>query len=262
MKRHLKLILLFMKLSLMKEMIYKKTFVWSFITITAWWLVQLTMVNLIYYNVKAIAGWNFGEMLVLLGTFNIVDSLIFAFFVNNMGKIADYIRKGDLDFFLIKPISSQFYVTFKLFSFNELYEVFLGMFLVFFGLGKISYNIPLINWSVFIIMIFSAIAISYALWLITSCFAFISPRISEIHEAFISISQFSKYPVGIYNKFFNRLLVWFFPVLFMAAIPAGVLLGKYSFIYAAFSIILAVMFILISTKIWNFSLKYYQSASS
>ena len=67
--------------------------------------------GLIYTRTDGIEGWTYAQMLTLAGTFEIVRAIVQALFIRNLPALQDRIRKGDLDYDLIVPVSTRFLVS-------------------------------------------------------------------------------------------------------------------------------------------------------
>ena len=64
MKRYLKLYVRFIKLSLIRAMIYKENFIiWSLVTI-GWIILNIIFYQILYFNVDQIAGWTKPQVLI------------------------------------------------------------------------------------------------------------------------------------------------------------------------------------------------------
>ena len=75
--------------------------------------VNIYFFKIIFLNTNAIAGWNSEEMLVLVAVTQIITSIIYMLFMNNLPRIQSYVLRGDFDYILLKPCSSQFYVSLR-----------------------------------------------------------------------------------------------------------------------------------------------------
>ena len=65
--------------------------------------VNIYFFKFIFLNTNAIAGWNSEEMLVLVAVTQIITSIIYMLFMNNLPRIQTYVLRGDFDYVLLKP---------------------------------------------------------------------------------------------------------------------------------------------------------------
>ncbi len=59
------------------------------------------------------SGWGKFEFFVFLATTWIINSVVQAFFMPNAEEFSELIRTGNLDFALLKPIDTQFLISFQ-----------------------------------------------------------------------------------------------------------------------------------------------------
>ena len=58
-----------------------------------------------------IAGWTFGEALMVMGWFTFLQGVLEGAINPSLATVVEHIRKGTLDFVLVKPADAQFLVS-------------------------------------------------------------------------------------------------------------------------------------------------------
>jgi hypothetical protein len=111
---------------LVREMQFKTNFVIRVLTEFLWLGMQWVFVEVLYGQTKAIGGWDKWQMIALLGTNYIISQAFEGMFFDNCMRLTDLIRKGELDFVLVKPMNPQFLVSFPLFRLRVLPQFLLG----------------------------------------------------------------------------------------------------------------------------------------
>ena len=81
-------------------------------------------------------------------------------------------------------------------------------------------------------------------------------------DLIFEMTDFDRYPAGIYPYSWRTFLTFFLPILFFAYYPTAFLLGKIGYQYLYLGLIILAVLWLISNFIWQKGLKRYQSASS
>ena len=115
--RHLRLLIAFSRNSLVRDMTFRGNFVIDCISSLAWLLMNLGFYLLIFYHVRSIGaatGWGKYEFYVFLATTWIVNSIVQAFLMPNAQEFSELIRTGGLDHALLKPIDTQFLISFQI----------------------------------------------------------------------------------------------------------------------------------------------------
>ena len=78
-----------------------------------WFAAQLTLFEIIFRSVRAINDWNREEYFAFMATGMLINAIVETFFMPNCANFSELIRKGDLDFVLLKPIDTQFLISFE-----------------------------------------------------------------------------------------------------------------------------------------------------
>src|SRR5512138_1597345 len=75
---------------------------------TSWSIVPILVV---FQGRPAVAGWTFEEALVVVGWFTLVKGVLEGAVNPSLQSVVEHIRKGTLDFVLLKPADAQFLVS-------------------------------------------------------------------------------------------------------------------------------------------------------
>lgn len=65
--------------------------------------------SIVYSKVETLGGWIRWETLFFLGTFSLIDAANMTVWMRNTFRLPEYVRTGELDLILTKPVDSQFY---------------------------------------------------------------------------------------------------------------------------------------------------------
>ena len=79
-------------------------------------------------------GWSRAEVITLVGAYQIITGLMAAFVAPNLNRMTAYITEGELDSVLLRPVSSQFYLTLRWINVAELSNVASGIVVLVIGL--------------------------------------------------------------------------------------------------------------------------------
>ena len=91
---------------------------------------------LVFSHTDQVNGWNIGLVLAVAGTFQVLLSILGAFVQPNQAKMTGYIRRGELDGVLIRPVSPQLYAAFRWMQPAELWSGLAGLVLLIIGLHR------------------------------------------------------------------------------------------------------------------------------
>ena len=108
--------LTFARNSLVRNLTFRTNFVIECISSISWALMNAGLYVIIFGHTSSIgqnSGWGKYEFFVFLATTWLVNSLVQTFFMPNAEEFSELIRTGNLDFALLKPIDTQFLVSFN-----------------------------------------------------------------------------------------------------------------------------------------------------
>src|SRR5476651_1365171 len=137
MKRYLEIYWIMMRNSLIREMNFKANFILWMIVEILWFAGQIVFIDVLYLYVDRIGDWTKWEVVLLVGTHQIVGQLFQAIFYVNVANLPELVRTGKLDFLMILPIDEQFAVSTRQFAMDNVINAILGVALVVFSLAKL-----------------------------------------------------------------------------------------------------------------------------
>ena len=111
-KRYIGLLGLFIKSSLIQALAYRLDFFVSLVTDACYCLVRVLFVGFMFQHVSAVGNWSFEYFMVYFGCAFLMEGLYMFFFFNGHTRISLKILSGEMDYFLSKPISEIFYLSF------------------------------------------------------------------------------------------------------------------------------------------------------
>lgn len=262
MRRYLRLLGIFYKASILTELEYRANFVVHGL-FSIFWTAWLWFGVVVFYGHRpTLAGWTYYEALAVVGMFQVFAGLIEALLRPNIMAIIEHIRKGTLDFILLKPVDSQFFVSTRQIVFWKLLDMLVGFAVLAYALRQLHIAPSAGTLLLFGLMLLVGIVLLYSLWmgLITSAFWFV--RVGNISELLIAFFDAGRFPVGVFNGVMRFVLTFVVPIAFMTTFPAAVLLGKMEAQYLWIGCGLAAVLFSGSVWFWRYALRHYTSASS
>lgn len=260
--RYIRLYREFFKQSLMKLMAYRVNFFLIFITNFAYFAVQLIFLQVIFSKVDSLAGWTKYEMIFYIGTFNIIDSLwVFGPYFN-LVSVPGLIRSGMLDYYVTKPVNSQFIISLRNVEIGSLISVLAGVAIIRYALVAGNMTLTFGRLILYVIAIFHALLVEYAVYFIMTCLSFWTVKTDFVEKVHGIICYFSTRPVDIYKEFIRIILCYILPYGFVMTIASKSAVKSIDVRgYVAF-VLLSWCFFGASILFWRFSLRRYSSASS
>jgi ABC-2 type transport system permease protein len=177
------------------------------------------------YQFPSLAGWNFKETAFLYSLWMLGHAINNTFFFG-AGNVADFIREGRFDRFLVRPLDPLFQVvTVPQQIWPDELILAITYFIVIVPFSGVAVNATLILFVPFVAVGGGLIDFGITLAIGTLSFWFI--RIDTLRWVVMSLEQdFSRYPIGIYTRGVQLILAFVFPFAFMNYFPATFLLHK------------------------------------
>ncbi|MCS7205029.1 MAG: ABC-2 family transporter protein [Leptospiraceae bacterium] len=252
--------------SIQSKMEYRGSFYVFLLSIVSFYLSQIFVIVIMIYNFRSIQGWGPGELSLLYTLFifsygitsNVFSGLLF---------FSEFIRKGDYDRILLRPLNTLGQIISMNFDLTGL---------IHFGLGIIAliltHHFLPIEWDLkriflFVLTIIGGSLIFGAIRIFVAGVSFFAIKNDSLqHLVVFSTREFILYPLNIYNRFVQFFLTFIFPIGFVNYYPAHLFLDKKEaflhpmLIYGTFPV--GVVFFLLSLLFWRVGEKHYGSTGS
>src|SRR4051812_855535 len=229
-------------------------------------LIQLALAvltfSLLYRFTDQVAGWTQAQILMLVGVYRAVDGVFGLLLAPNLLRISGYIRQGEMDFILLRPVSSQFYVSLRVLNLPEVPNIVIGLGLVVYAGAQAGVPWTVGGVALAVGFALCGLALLYALWfaVITSAFWFV--QVDATDGIFYGILETAQYPVSFFKGFMRTLLTFVVPVAFATTFPTQALLGQADPWLLVVGAGLSAAALYASHRFWNYAVRHYSSASS
>ena len=252
----------FLHTSLASEFEYKANILIDLITAILSLLGSIFLLSIFFQNNGYIGGWKFEQALIIQGIYTILNGITNTWFNPNLTEIVKHIREGTLDFVLLKPIDSQFFISLKKINPSGILEIILGICLLFYciKINQINFNLSFLT--LCFITIVCSICILYSLWFFISTTTIWFVKTWNATEVLRSFLYVGRFPLNSFSFSLRIFFSVFIPIAFITSIPSEVFLGLSQSWKILLAIIVALVFLITSRKFWLYALKFYSSASS
>ncbi len=259
----------FFRNSLVREMAFRGNFLIEVVTNAFWFGAQLVFFSLIFGNVQEMNGWNRHQFFAFMATGMIINTLIEAFFMPNCANFSELIRTGNLDFALLKPIDTQFLISFEKLDLGALVHLLFPLGLLGYSLRELGWPFGWVEATMYVGLVALGVAFFYSLMIVLAASSVWLGRNQGLYEFWFYITVFARYPRDIYagsaaGNILRMVFSYVLPILLVITVPAEVVVGKVlvpSWITAV-SLAAALVGLYASRRIFSQALKGYRSASS
>lgn len=260
MQRYLRVLKLFWMTAIAAELEYRINFIVATITSLGNLAGSLFGLFLFYSTGYNFAGWSWDAALVVLGIFTLLQGFSSTFLAPNLNNIVRHVQEGTLDFVLLKPIRSQFWLSTHTLSPWGLPDLIFGGAIIGYAGKRLGLSIN--NYLVSAVPLLLGLVILYSLWFMLGATSIWFVKIYNVTEVLRGLLEAGRYPIAAYPAAYRFFFTFVVPVAFLTTIPAEAMLGRGQITWLIGGIILALALFLVSTWFWRFALRFYTSASS
>jgi ABC-2 type transport system permease protein len=213
-------------------------------------------------QIPTLNGWTFDEVLLVYGLVTISESITHMF-ADNLWTIGhSYIRTGEFDRFMVRPIDPLFHLLADRFCHDGIGNLLVGSVLVMKAMSGIGIPWTAGNLIYLSIAVLSGGAIFIALNLLTATTAFWLVDSTPVTFMVYNAYEFAKYPLSIYGRGIRIVLTWLIPFGFASFYPASHLLGRPVGLLAWMGPVVAAVFLAVAYRAWKHGLAHYTSTGS
>jgi ABC-2 type transport system permease protein len=260
MGRYLKVLGRFWSAAIAAEMEYRINFLIATLSSLGNLAGSLFGLFLFYGNGYTFNGWSWEAALVVVGIFTLLQGFSATFLAPNLNRIVRHVQEGTLDFVLLKPIPSQFWLSMHTVSPWGLPDLVFGSIMI--GYAGRRLNVGISNYLISLVPLFFGLVILYSLWFILGATSIWFVKIYNATEVLRGLLEAGRYPIAAYPTAYRFFFTFVMPVAFLTTIPAEVMLGRSQMTWLIGAAVLALVLFLASTWFWRFALRFYTSASS
>ena len=260
--RYLRLWTAFFRNCLARELEYRGHIIMQFLLDLTWYSVQVALFEVLYLNTHSIAGMDHGEMLVFLGTLFITDAVNEMFFSHNFSRFPKLVAAGELDFYLIKPVSTYFISFTRHMLISSWLNLAIGLGVLLYGMNEVGLAPAPQMIALYIVMVVCGNTILLSLQAAVAAIAVFLVQADGIQHVFYTLYQFAMKPDAIYSRWMRRILLFVFPLALVASVPSRALLGTLTPDLAVLNIGGAFVLFFVSKWFFSWSLKHYSGASA
>lgn len=261
-RRHGRLWRRFLAQAVVRETHYRANFIATTVVGVMQLILSLIPVFLLYSYTEEINGWSRGEVVALGGVYQVSMAILWLTIETNMERISTYVREGDLDLILIRPISAQFYVTLRWVKPAEIFMILSGLAVTVIGLNQSGVEPSAIHILQAGLLITCGVILLTCAWSATVFTAFWFTTVAPISAVFVDVLQSGKFPLAFYPTGVRVFLAFVLPVGFATTFPVEALAGGSDWGIVLTGIVLSGVALLLVRGWWRYAMRFYSSASS
>jgi viologen exporter family transport system permease protein len=260
MLRYARLLAVQLRTSLLLAMQYRLDFALDAVMALFWSATAVIPLVVLYHQRPEVAGWTWPEALIVVGWFTCLKGFLDGAIRPSLGNVVEHVRKGTLDFILLKPADAQFLVSTTRFDLFAFIDVFAGVGLVawaFRALGRAPTSGAV---ALTALLLAGALGILYAMWILVVCLAFVVVKVDNLSFLFATIFDAARWPSSVFRGFWAFAFTFVVPLAVMTTFPARAILGRLDPGSAVGAIGASVALLVVARVVWKGAIGRYTSA--
>lgn len=223
MRRYLRLYLHFLRFSFGRAAQFRVDFFFRIGMDALWYGTYLAFFALLIRQSGSLGGWDASQMRVFAATLFLVDALQMTFFSNNFWQFPFLVNRGDLDYHLVRPVSTLFVVGLRDFAVNSFVNLLMAIGIAIWALRGYPGPLPFTSVLAYVALLGVGIATYFALHLLFLIPIFWSQAAAGLRDVFWTLDTYTGRPIGVFTGWMRRLLVTVLPLGLLVSFPVRVL---------------------------------------
>jgi ABC-2 type transport system permease protein len=241
---------------------YRVDFVLEMGIEVVWAFTALVPLFVVFQTRASVAGWTYPEALLVTGWFTLLQGLLEGAINPSLLSVVEHVRRGTLDFVLIKPADAQFLVSTTRFQPSRaINAVTAGIIFVyaFHAMGRVPSVVGIVT---SLVLLGVSSVLLYSLWILTVSAAFYVVRVDNLTYLFTAVFDAARWPSSVFRGVLRVIFTTIIPLALMTTYPAQAMLDRLAPRSLFFAIAGAVVFSALSRAVWTRAIGRYTSASS
>lgn len=220
----LQIFMSFLRAALIRSLRYRFDFIMSLLE-----GLSILLINLIFFFVSAEIALpdQQVDLYLLAPVFQIFIGIFYGLFIDNITGLKYYINRGDLDWMLMKPVSSQVYISLRFINFGHIVSGLLAIPVIVKIFSVYGLHANIIELCVACLYVVIAVFDGYALLTTTTSVAIALTTSGNVSSVVLPLLSVGKYPRRVFKEI-TPLMIVAVPCLLVCDYAKDALLGVWS----------------------------------
>lgn len=260
--RYLRLMLHFISFSFSRATMFRLDFFFRIVMDCFYYAVNIAFFKLIYGTTTSLGGWREDQTLVFISLFLVIDALHMTLFSNNFWVLPVLVNRGELDYYLLRPINSLFFITLRDFAVNSFMNLIITVGIFAYAVQHHQGSFSAAQWSLLALGITLGSVMHYALRICFVLPVFWTHSSRGFDNLFHQMGRFIERPDRIFPGFIRIFITMLLPFALIASFPARLFLEEFNPWVLGHLVLGTAGFFCFMVIFWRWALRSYSSASS
>lgn len=262
MRRYLRLYTYFLQFSFSRALEFRLDFCFRIVMDAVFYAVNLAFFGILYRHTTTLGGWTLDEARVFVCGVFFVDAVYMTVFSNNHWWLPVFVNRGDLDYYLVRPVSSLWFLSVRDFAANSFVNLVLAGGLMAWALAALPQPLGVARVALYLGLLLVGTLVYALVRLIFIIPVFWLHSARGLDEVSWALSRLSERPHQLYGGWLRLLLVSALPLALVSSLPAHVLFSGLTPARLLHVVGVAAALLLFVRWFWERALHAYSSASS
>ncbi len=261
-KRYVRLFAYFVAFSFSRSFEFRFDFYMRIIMDVVYYAVAIGFFKILYLHTPMLGGWTESQTMIFVAAYCIVDAINMTLFSNNMWFFPMLVNRGDLDYYLVRPVSSLFFVSLRDFAANSFVNLLITFGILAWALHQYPTPVPPLKVALFLLLILNGSFLFYCMNLLANIPVFFTHSSSGFGHMIWSLSKLGERPDRIFRGWVRRVVTLILPFSLIASFPTRLLIEELDWGILLHITLVTALFFGIVLFCWRLALRNYSSASS
>jgi ABC-2 type transport system permease protein len=262
MKRYLRLYAFFLQFSFSKAMEFRLDFSFRILMDVIYYIVNIALFKVLFLHTDLIAGWTQEQMMIFVGCYLLADAINMTIFSTNLWWLPYYINKGELDYYLIRPVSPLFFLSLREFSANSFVNLLMAGGFFIYSLATYSGPWEPVRLIALCLLLINGALVYYCIQMLMILPVFWTQSSRGFVDLFYTLGLAMERPDRIFRGWLRVIFTIFLPFALIASFPARIFIEGISQEILIHLTLVSIGFWFLMLFIWKLGLRNYSSASS
>lgn len=260
--RYFRLYAYFLRFSFSKAMNFRLDFFFRIFMDVIYYFVNISFFKLVYLHTPLLGNWNESQIMVFVSSYLVVDAINMTVFSSNMWWLPYFINKGELDYYLTRPISPLFFLSLREFSANSFVNFFMAFGLLTYALASYPTSFSFGELLLFAVLLLNGVLLYYAIQMMMILPVFWTHSSRGFVDLFYALGLAMERPDKIFKGWLRVIFTTILPFALIASFPTRLFLDKFEWQTLLHLTIVTISLWSVMLFVWRKGLRAYSSASS
>jgi len=261
--RQLELFKLFLRFGVLSEAEYRFNFLMHLFETLIKFGTGISVLWVVFSSTTSVGGWNWNELLILLGWWFILSGWVNAMIAPSMKQFMNDVWKGNLDYLLTKPGGHQFIASTRKIAVFQAVDMLVGVAVLIIGLVRLHRTVGIEQSVMFAVTLAAGTATLYAFWIALATLSLWVIKLENIVVIFFAMFEAGRWPSTLYPFWLKYSLVFLVPIGLAITIPSEAILGRLHWTVLGFAVLWAALAFYASRRFFVYGVtRRYMGASA